>query len=135
MKSVPRDPRSGRDRGDPQAADLAFARQLRDALRDSETLDYVTRARLGAARARAVAEARKPRGLGATHWLGLGGALAAGLLVAVLAPWRAGVPVPVAPTSIAHGDTLELLLDENDPEFYEDLDLYRWIEGQGGVSA
>lgn len=103
--------------------DEALARRLAAALRDSEqNLDAVTRARLAAARARAVAAAAPPAWRG---WA-LPAALAAGLAVYAVLPLREAAPVRPAEPALA----LELMADELGPEFYRDLDFYQWLQTQ-----
>lgn len=117
--------------GELDAAERELALALREALRESEqALDFVATSKLRAARARAIAEPPRPQ----RRWLlaGLGSsALAVALLVIVARPWPAPTPTPA---DWAHGEALEVLLDEDDPELYEDLDLYRWL-AQGAGNA
>jgi hypothetical protein len=96
--------------------DRALARKLRAQLRAGEELDYVTRAKLSAARARAVAATHRPTG-----WWMAGGLTAASVLAAFLV---LRMPNSAAPST---ADTLELMTDELDPEFYQDLDMYQWL--------
>lgn len=96
--------------------DRALARKLRAQLRASEELDYVTQAKLSAARARAVAATHRPTG-----WWMAGGLTAAAVLAAVLV---LRTPQAIAPSGT---DTLELLTDDLEPEFYQDLDMYQWL--------
>ena len=110
-------------------ADQQLAQSLQAGLRASEELDYVTASRLRAARARAVAAARRPArgGLYAS-----GGLTAAAIVAAVLllqAPHLSQVAAPPFPESGAgtQADALDVLTDEVDADFYEDLDLYRWL--------
>lgn len=105
-------------------AERAFTERARHALRRSErTLDAETVARLSAARAQAVAAARKPQWTMA--WAMPAGAVAAGLLVFALLPR----PMPVAE---APGiEALEILADELGPEFYQDLEFYEWLDATG----
>jgi hypothetical protein len=108
--------------------DRALAQRLRAQLLASEELDYVTQAKLAAARARAVTEAgatTAPRNAG---WWAAGGLTAAAVLAAVLV-LRTPHSVP------ATADTLELLTDDVDPEFYQDLDMYQWLADSGAGSA
>lgn len=102
----------------------AFAEAARAALRDSErTLDRTALVRLRAARALAVAQTEKPR----RHltWAIPVGAVSAGLLVFALLPQR----VPMADTQGV--EALEILADDMGPEFYQELDLYEWLDAQG----
>ncbi|MFT4045272.1 MAG: hypothetical protein QM661_01115, partial [Solimonas sp.] len=60
------------------------------------------------------------------QWAVWGGATAAlaVLLLAVLMPRPVLMPRGGAAAS---AETLDVLTDDVDPEFYEDLDLYRWL--------
>jgi hypothetical protein len=105
--------------------DRALAQRLRAQLRASEALNYVTQAKLAAARARALGAA--PRRTG--WWVATGGLTAAALLAVMLvlrAP-HSSVPTPA--------DALELLTDDVEPEFYQDLDMYQWLAEPGAGSA
>lgn len=128
------------------ADDCAFAQRLRDQLRESETLDYVTAARLSAARRRALAgEAGSawlrsswgPRASGRWSVLVSAGAAALALLIAVWMPTQTppALEAERAMPRMAQADTFEVLLDENELEFYEDLDLYRWLSEDAGGSV
>ncbi|MEO8307711.1 MAG: hypothetical protein ABI616_06685 [Pseudomonadota bacterium] len=105
--------------------DRALAQRLRAQLRASEEVDYITQAQLSAARARAVAAT--PRHTG--WWLATGGFTAAAVLAVMLVT---RTPQPVLPGT---ADALELLTDDVDPEFYQDLDLYQWLAESGEGSA
>lgn len=107
---------------------------LRRTLRESESIDYVTASRLSAARKRAMATA----GHGASRWqrAAMSGALLAALLIAVFAPWRNLTPdAPAVSADTAHLESLDVLGDEMEPEFYRDLDLYQWLAQDGGEHA
>lgn len=112
-----------------QTPDDEIARRLREALRQSEAeIDPVTAIRLRAARARAL-EAAKPQRSG-WLWAVPAATAATALLVATL--WLPGTPgpapaVPVAPESVAM-EALDVLADEQGPEFYQNLELYEWLE-------
>lgn len=109
--------------------DQTLARRLQRHLQTSEaSLDYVTATRLRAARARALDGSSGTRRGG---WLLASGGLTAAVAVAALllthgplAPHASsgGGAVPGAPASI------DVLSDELDPDFYEDLELYRWLD-------
>jgi hypothetical protein len=113
--------------------DRALAQRLQARLRAREDLDHVTQAKLTAARARAVAvgvargTTTAPRLTG--WWLATGGMTAAAVLAAVLV---LRTPHSVVPTT---ADTLELLTDDVEPEFYQDLDMYQWLADSGEGSA
>jgi len=108
------------------AEERAWADDAGRALRASEnSLDAVTLMRLRAARARAVAEAA-PRALPQRWGWAIPAALAAGLLAVVVAPQLTLTRAPAV--NVAETETLDVLTDEMDPEFYENLDLYLWLE-------
>ena len=109
-----------------EADEETLARALRERLRASETLDPGARARLSAARARALEAARSR----SWAWMGAGGLVAASLLAALLVLRPSATP----PTSadVAQADeAFEWMLDQDDPaldpQFYEDLDLLHWM--------
>lgn len=114
-----------------------------EALRRSEIqLDAVLTARLRAARARALAEAStRPALWGAAPglpWLssvGAGATLAIGLLAWMLLPKTGVLPEAAGTVNLAGADALELLTDEQGPDFYENLDLYLWLEESGEVRS
>jgi len=119
---------------DLDAEQAAFAADLAQRLRNSEQLDFVTTSRLSAARARALDAARRPQ---SPLWGAFGGgrlALAGAVAVAavtgalLLHPQAARQPDP-APVAM-RGDALDLLLDEQDPQFYEDLEMLVWLDQQ-----
>ena len=112
------------------------------ALRESEThVDAVTAARLRAARARALERvASAPSwtwvapampGLPWLGGIGAGATLGIALLAWALLPRTAAVPEVAV--NLAGVNALELLTDEQGPEFYQDLDLYLWLEESGEV--
>lgn len=107
-------------------ADRAFARSARNALRASESLDYVESARLAAARRRALATLEAAPS-GYWRFAPAGAALAVALLVALL-PSRLSTPaqpsVPVNENMLA---ALEWSADEAGPDFYRDLEFYQWL--------
>ena len=103
----------------------ALARKLRTTLRESEQVDAVTSTRLARARAYALAEGTSPR----PTWIWATGGLTAAAIVAALLliqfsglqRWRAD------PAEASAADAIEVLTDEMDADFYEDLELYRWL--------
>lgn len=103
---------------------------LRRALRDSEQLDMVTRAKLRAARARAIDAARAP----ARPWLWAVPTAAMAVLVAAL--WMPGTPttapLPQVPGTTVASEALDVLTDEQSPDFYQDLELYEWLDREAG---
>jgi hypothetical protein len=102
---------------------IAHARRTLDAAADG--LDELTRARLRAARLRALdADARPDR----RWWIGLGSAVTAGLVaLAVGGVLWLRAPQPPAPLAIAGVDDLELLLRADSPEFFKELEFYLWL--------
>lgn len=103
---------------------LKAARRL---LRESEhELDELTRAKLRAARLRALDA--KPR---SAVWRMGAGLVAAGLVVSLAgALWlRAPLDVAAPPASESTVADIDLLVTEN-PEFYSDLEFYRWLADQ-----
>jgi hypothetical protein len=125
--------------GDLDTEERRWADRAGKALRESEAqLDAVTVARLRAARARAMERAAAPAAWTLPGLLPAGGIGAAALAVAVLA-WtllpRGGSVPEVDPVNLAGVDALELLTDEQGPEFYQNLDLYLWLEEPGEVRS
>ena len=105
------------------ADEARLASQVRQQLRAGEELDDASRSRLAAARARAL-DAVTPRRSG---WLPAAtGSLAAAAVLAVLI-----LMPPRENTEVQAYDAIEIVTDEFEPEFYEDLDLYRWIDDNG----
>lgn len=88
-----------------------------------EALDEVTRARLAAARARALAAARRgTAGFGA--WWPAGAFATVLVLVTALALW----PRPERVESGLPVEDIDMLLAEDGFEFYEELEFYLWLE-------
>jgi cytochrome c-type biogenesis protein CcmH/NrfG len=111
-------------------AHRAAALKLREVLRASEHVDPLTASRLARARARAVAES----GSGSSpRWIWASGGLTAAAVVAAVLlmqfggwqRWRADP----AGTNVA--DAIEVLTHDVDADFYEDLDMYRWLAEDG----
>ena len=107
-------------------ADQQLARSLQASLRASEELDFVTASRLRAVRARALSGMRRP----ARGWLYASGGLTAAAVVAAILVLHS--PHPAAPLSGespagAQAEALDVLTDDVDADFYEDLELYRWL--------
>jgi hypothetical protein len=107
----------------------ALALRLRAMLRESETTDVGTAARLAAARARAL-DAPRPT---VPRWLWAPGGLTAAAILAALVV-QSGLPgrQPGDARELAAAEALEVLTDEVDADFYEDLDLYRWLAEEDG---
>ena len=81
-------------------------------------LDGVTQIRLSAARRRALAG-----GPALPRWP-LPAALAAALLASLMV-WH--FTTPGLPEMMAEAEDLELLMSEEDIEFYEDMEFYQWL--------
>lgn len=111
----------------------AFAERLRKRLANEPTLDGRTRSRLNQARQAALAELDRPGRAFMTApggWLTAGGALAAGVVVALML--RQGGISPTAPRFMPVDD-LEIILSEGELELYDDLEFYAWIDMQPEV--
>lgn len=110
---------------------LALALQAK--LRGSEELDYVTRARLSAARARALDAARRP----ARTWLFASSGLTAAVALVAILLWQPHLrgPSGIDASPGSQAEALDVLTDDVDAEFYEDLDLYRWLPGDADGDA
>jgi hypothetical protein len=104
-----------------------LARSLRTTLRAGDHLESVTASRLRAARARALA-APRPATRG---WLYASGGLAAAAIVAAVIVLRmpsVTLPNVVEAGTTAQAEAIEILTDDVDADFYEDLELYRWLD-------
>jgi hypothetical protein len=115
------------------AGDDTFVRALQKRLREAEAPDAIVRARLSAARARAIGgvRTRGPRWI----WTMAGAALAASVTVALLVLHPLGRMDASEQDEVAHGEMFELLVDDDeDPileaELYEDLDLLTWLAAE-----
>ena len=107
----------------------AAAHALRSILRGSERVDPLTASRLASARARAVAESTPARS-GHHRWLWASGGLtaAAVAVAAILLQFGALQRFRGEPVESPQAEAIEVLTDDMDSDFYEDLDLYRFIE-------
>jgi hypothetical protein len=109
-----------------------FKRVRQQLERVASELDELTVARLRAGRKRAVAAAgaRRTYHLMArpVWWMPLTSAAVAALVTVTLATdwWRAP---PAAPMTAA-SDDIELLATSEGPEFFDNIDFYRWIEDE-----
>jgi hypothetical protein len=111
----------------------ARARQL--FVESVETLDAETRSRLARARARAVAAAgsgRRSAWSQPSRLVTLGGAAVAVLLLALLSQ-RPGSSV--GPAEAAVVDDLDILLEGEDLDLFEDLEFYAWLLEQPELSG
>ena len=100
-----------------------------------EDLDAATLARLRVARARAL-DSVTPRDHARTRrpaWLlPVGGFAAAGVVLAVAGMLWFTTPSGNG-TSLADIENLDLLTAVDNPEFYADLDFYRWLASQNNA--
>lgn len=120
---------SNRQFDDLSAADRAFAQVAQTRLRATEVLDYTESARLAAARRRAVA-ALEDRRLGVNRWLLAPAALATLVLGFALLPNRLASPPTTPAVNGLETAALEWVVDEAGPEFYRDIEFYRWLAQQ-----
>jgi hypothetical protein len=113
-------------------AEGRFTEAVRGALRGSERFDVVTESKLRAARARALDAARAPP----RAWRSPA-AFASALLaiVAMASAWWLRMAPGADDPDIAPLEALDVLTDDLDPEFYQDLDLYRWLARPAADSA
>ncbi|TXH05692.1 MAG: hypothetical protein E6R07_02460 [Nevskiaceae bacterium] len=100
-----------------------FAQSLRKLLRSSESVDRRTARRLAQARARAIVAAQPASTF---HWLVPAGAVAAA--IAMVLSLRHAVPTSQPAPELQAADALDLLTDDKDPQFYRDLEFYKWLE-------
>lgn len=110
-------------------SERALALRLRQRLRDSESLDFVTTSRLSAARARALDG--RDAGRRSTWWWASGGLAAAAVAVIAVLVFAPALRTPGVVAEPAAADSLDILTDDVDPELYEDLELYRWLAQEG----
>jgi hypothetical protein len=97
-------------------------------------LDDVTLERLRAARERAVAAAqagpRPARTRRPGLWWPLGVAVSASMVAAVGAWLWFAQPADIGRSLVTSVDDLELLAQQETPDFYADLEFYRWLAAQ-----
>lgn len=107
-------------------AEQALAARLRaDFDRAAADTDAVARARLAAARRRAL-DAAAPTKRRAPLWAGA--ALAAGVVAALTIQWWPASDATVAPST--DPDALEWLVAEENPELIQDLEFYEWLDSE-----
>lgn len=114
---------------DLSAADRAFAQLAQRRLRATEALDYTEAARLAAARRRAVA-ALDERPAGINRWLLAPAAIATLVIGFALLPNRLASPPAAPAVNGLETAALEWVVDEAGPEFYRDIEFYRWLAQQ-----
>lgn len=113
--------------------ELEFEQRLRARMTQGGALDGATLSRLNQARQAALKELERRKNPFFTApggWLTAGGALAAGLMVAVLL--RQGGLGPEIP-GYAPAEDIEIILSEGDLELYEELEFYAWVAMQPEV--
>ena len=108
------------------AAELERARAQLN--RAADDLDEFSVARLRAGRKRAIAAAGARRRLRPVWWLPLSSAAVAAVVTVTVATnwWRAPTVQPV----MTAAEDIELLATGEEPEFFNDIDFYTWIEDQ-----
>ncbi len=115
---------SGQDKPD----DRRFEQALRDLLRDSEAdIDFVSRSRLRAARARAVDAARVPS-RGFTGWWTVPGAMVSAIVLAwLLIPGHLFKSAGSGVAPVPQVEVIETLADDKTNGVYDDLEFYQWL--------
>lgn len=112
-----------------------FALRLKKRLQnDAPALDAATRSRLNQARQAALRELDRPAWsslAGRGSWMTAGGAVAAGVMVALLL--RQGGVAPELP-AYAPAEDIEIILSEGDLELYDELEFYTWVAMQSEAS-
>ena len=106
--------------------DQAFIARIKTLLdRSTNTLDARTRARLQAARRRAIAQIGAPPIWTLSRWLLPVGVAAALAVVGVIGLWwlQPGAPPSMAATL----EDAELLFAADNLDLYQNLDFYRWL--------
>ncbi|MEK6550777.1 MAG: hypothetical protein AABZ50_03970 [Pseudomonadota bacterium] len=112
-------------------SDETFVARVRATL-ESRAPDELTRARLKAARLRALDHYRPGRGWRPLWAWSAGLSAAAMVMTGVVAGWLwFASPSAPQPHSI---DDLELLAAQDNPEFYRELDFYQWLASRGETS-
>ncbi len=108
-------------------ADEEFAAQAKSHFDDSvERLDAATLSRLNKGRHEALARQERSRLVGRRlRWLPATGVAAAALVTVMVMRGSAGVDVIPAPVTATD---LEILLEEDSLEMFEDLEFYSWLE-------
>ncbi len=99
---------------------------------EAQVPDEFTRARLKAARLRALDHYRPGRGWSAARLWSLGLSASALVMVGVVAGWL-WFASPLAP-QLGGIDDIELLAAQDNPEFYRELDFYQWLASRGEAS-
>ncbi len=112
---------------------VEFETRLRARMAEGRALDGPTLSRLKQARQaalRELADRKNPFFTAPGGWLTAGGALAAGVMVALLL--RQGGVGPDIP-GYAPAEDIEIILSEGDLELYEELEFYAWVAMQPEV--
>jgi len=107
-----------------------LARALRNELRAAEAVDAATSARLSLLRQQALSS---PRRLGKAWLSGIDGLAITAVLVVL------GIVLPQQLPQFSSGqasdstnsETVEVLTEEPEPEFYQDLDMLQWLAHEG----
>ena len=89
-----------------------------------DTLDDRTAARLRAVRLRAVESAEGRRGFRFPRWATVGGLATAAAAVLAVSLWVSERP---RESSVATADDIEIVAAQEQMQFYEDIEFYRWL--------
>jgi len=103
-----------------------LARALRSQLRATETVDAATSARLALLRQQALST---PRRFGKTWLSSIDGLAIAAVLVVlgIVLPQQLPQFSSGQAGDSSHQETVEVLTEEPEPEFYQDLDMLQWL--------
>ena len=103
-----------------------FATQAKAHFDDSvERLDAATLSRLNKSRHQALAHQGRARSIGWFRWMPATGIAAAAVVTVII--MRGPADVDVIPAPVTASD-LEILLEEDGLELFEDLEFYSWLE-------
>lgn len=93
-----------------------------------DALDDLTAARLRAVRLKAVESAEGKRGgLRFPRWVAVGGLATAAAAVLAVGLWVSGPP---RESTVATADDIEIVAAQEQMQFYEDIEFYRWLAAQ-----
>lgn len=93
-----------------------------------DALDDLTAARLRAMRLKAVESAEGGRGwFRFPRWVAVGGLATAAVAVLAVGLW---VTDPPRESTVATADDIEIVAAQEQMQFYEDMEFYRWLAAQ-----
>ncbi|MBT1075676.1 DUF3619 family protein [Geobacter grbiciae] len=105
---------------------VAMVKEHLDARADA--LDDRTAARLRAIRLQAVESAEGKRGwFRFLRWIAVGGLATAAVAVLAVSLWMTG---PRRENTVATADDIEIVAAQEQMQFYEDIEFYRWLAAQ-----